>query len=95
MLADGTAFAPGYSGEGDVAKGQEAEAAAAKVKEESAYPQWRVLRDGVRMCSEVDILAAGRKWLKADLPVGFVAPSPATHAILLQLKAGECVRHSI
>ena len=24
-----------------------------------------------------------------------VSPSPATHAILLQLKAGECVRHSI
>ena len=24
-----------------------------------------------------------------------VAPSPATHAILAQLKAGECIRHSI
>ena len=24
-----------------------------------------------------------------------VGPSPATHAILTQLKAGECVRHSI
>ena len=24
-----------------------------------------------------------------------VAPTPATHAILTQLKAGECIRHSI
>ena len=24
-----------------------------------------------------------------------VSPSPATHAILTKLKAGECIRHSI
>ena len=30
-------------------------------------------------------------------PYGFssVAPTPATHAILTLLKAGECIRHSI
>ena len=29
------------------------------------------------------------------IPGGYALPTPATHAILTQLKAGECVRDSI
>ena len=37
----------------------------------------------------------GRTALMAASSRGHEAPSPATRAILTQLKAGECIRHSI
>ena len=40
--------------------------------------------------TEYDVFCAAR-----GVSDGVVKPSPATHAILAQLKAGECVRHAV
>ena len=44
---------------------------------------------------ELTVLSSANGVLDATLTIEAVEPSPATHAILAQLKAGECIRHSI
>ena len=42
-----------------------------------------------RSLAQIKAMEAGKAGAKA------VAPTPATHAILAQMKAGECARHSM
>ena len=51
----------------------------------------RVLRAAVAHLAPRELLDV----VEAQLLPAAVVPSPATHAMLAQLKAGECVRHSI